>query len=219
MISFTDQVSIPDEYIGAIAAALSLVGRPGIRNIWDHKILKENLDRSAACTVIRFQRFVKKELIRIAGPYCTYCHHRFRNANRAVIDHFVVKSVGGGFAKFTYESQNFLLCCRDCNDEKGEQLTVEPSSSQPIVYENLRFSHFHPNIHQVHEHFEIRNAIVVAEGRLGVKYLEMIGYMDSFQQPQIMSSFQIRHNQNTNSRLEETVELLISLTRVRSGAV
>lgn len=220
MISFNRFVTINPEVRNAIEQALGLIGRPGIGNIWDHSTLNNNLPEVAE-RLIDLQKEIRLQLIQIAGPYCTYCHKRFQNENRAVVDHFVLKSVKRGLAKFTYESLNFLLSCADCNNEKGQKKTFQTTAGRAgaELYRDVVFTHFHPNLHRYQDFFEIRESVVIARRKEGVNYLKMIGYMEPHQQEQIMCLYHLRNSQTTSTEIEDHVEMLISRPRFRSGPV
>lgn len=218
MIRIEHAFRIPEDYANAIQCAQQALVNNSLSNIWNHDLLREKLPAEVASTLIECQRHIKRKLIEAVGPYCTYCHVYLKNSNRFELDHFVLKSHTSGTGKYTYQIENILLCCKYCNDEKSSKITFDIQSvSSAQRYTDLVFTCYHPNVHDLHQNFDLLTRSVVAKTSEAKAFLVLIDYADLRTNEKIMSNFEIR-NQN-NKELEDQVRLISSITRERSLAV
>lgn len=73
------------------------------------------------CLDRREQRIAYRKLLLEHDPHCTYCGcYISRKKRSATIDHVIPRCRGG-----TNHPSNLVLCCRGCNDVKGELLPHE----------------------------------------------------------------------------------------------
>lgn len=73
------------------------------------------------CLDRREQRIAYRKLLLAIDPHCFYCgSYISRKKRSATIDHVIPRCRGG-----TNHPLNLVLCCRGCNDVKGDLLPHE----------------------------------------------------------------------------------------------
>lgn len=77
-----------------------------------------------------FVGFSRRRLLVRDGHSCRYCGAKL-GKNEITIDHVIPKSKGG---KTTY--QNCVICCRDCNNKKGNKTPDE--AGMPLLEKPVR---------------------------------------------------------------------------------
>lgn len=215
-------IAIPAKYNNAINSALAIANQAGINNIWNHDILEANLQPPDVSLLKELQKYIKSELVKKLGHYCTYCLTFRISEGDFHLDHFVIKSTTKPFARFSYHVNNLLLSCDSCNRGKDVKLVYDEVSTalavlQNCAYKDIPFTVFHPYLHPLGENFKFSHNTVEAVSDLGLQYLSLINFYDAANAAQILNNLKIRKKNLSDDQMAN-VKIIMKRKRLKKRA-